>query len=166
MVRSLRAICRHGTVLQLHARSSSCSNKYEQEHTLKDSVVCSYAQADQNSWMFCPYSGYMLEFDAVRGVAHCPQTGYTKQLEDLEHIKLMSRTNMEDYRRQYQLEPLVKEDLLQKQGTRVRATVDEICPACGNRGLEFYTMQLRSADEGQTVFYECTKCGHKYSTNN
>jgi hypothetical protein len=31
--------------------------------------------------MFCPYSGYMLEFDSVRGVAHCPQTGYTKKLE-------------------------------------------------------------------------------------
>jgi hypothetical protein len=30
---------------------------------------------------------------------------------------------MEDYRRQYQLEPLVKEELLQKQQTRVRATV-------------------------------------------
>jgi hypothetical protein len=32
-------------------------------------------------WMFCPYSGYMLEFDPVRGVATCPQSGYTKKLE-------------------------------------------------------------------------------------
>lgn len=32
-------------------------------------------------WMFCPYSGFMLEFDPVRGVATCKQSGYTKKLE-------------------------------------------------------------------------------------
>ena len=48
---------------------------------------------------------------------------------------------------------------------RTRATVDEPCPKCGHQGLEFYTMQLRSADEGQTVFYECPECSYKYSTN-
>ena len=47
-----------------------------------------------------------------------------------------------------------------------RATVEEECPACGHMELEFYTMQMRSVDEGQTVFYECLKCGHKFSQNN
>lgn len=46
-----------------------------------------------------------------------------------------------------------------------RAVVNEECPKCKNPSMEYYTMQLRSADEGQTVFYECTKCSHKFSVN-
>ena len=37
--------------------------------------------------------------------------------------------------------------------------MDESCPKCGHPEMEFYTMQLRSADEGTTVFYECRSCG-------
>ena len=33
-------------------------------------------------------------------------------------------------------------------------------------GLNFYCMQLRSVDEGQTVFYECPQCGYTFSQNN
>jgi DNA-directed RNA polymerase I subunit RPA12 len=32
--------------------------------------------------------------------------------------------------------------------------------------MEFYTMQLRSVDEGSTVFYDCPKCGHTFRQNN
>ena len=46
------------------------------------------------------------------------------------------------------------------------ATIEEPCPKCGHPELYFYTMQLRSVDEGSTVFYECPKCSHKYSVNN
>ena len=52
-----------------------------------------------------------------------------------------------------------------KEQQRARATTREPCPKCAHPELQYYTMQLRSADEGQTVFYECSKCGHTFSTN-
>ncbi|OAL03839.1 DNA-directed RNA polymeras-like protein I subunit [Phaeosphaeriaceae sp. SRC1lsM3a] len=39
------------------------------------------------------------------------------------------------------------------------------CEKCGRPEVRYYTQQLRSADEGTTVFYEC-ECGHKWNTNN
>jgi DNA-directed RNA polymerase I subunit RPA12 len=46
------------------------------------------------------------------------------------------------------------------------AIIEEPCPKCDNPEMYFYTMQLRSVDEGQTVFYECPACNHKFSVNN
>ncbi len=46
------------------------------------------------------------------------------------------------------------------------ATIEETCPKCNHPELYFYTMQLRSVDEGSTVFYECPECNHKFSLNN
>ncbi|KAJ3413992.1 DNA-directed RNA polymerase I core subunit rpa12 [Chytridiales sp. JEL 0842] len=39
------------------------------------------------------------------------------------------------------------------------ATIKEKCPKCEAPEMVFHTAQLRSADEGQTVFYSCVKCG-------
>ncbi|XP_068232803.1 DNA-directed RNA polymerase I subunit RPA12 [Palaemon carinicauda] len=39
------------------------------------------------------------------------------------------------------------------------------CSKCGNMGMSYTTMQLRSADEGQTVFYICPNCRHREVEN-
>ncbi|KAF7845653.1 hypothetical protein BT93_L1416 [Corymbia citriodora subsp. variegata] len=46
------------------------------------------------------------------------------------------------------------------------ARIKETCEKCGKEEVRYYTLQLRSADEGSTVFYTCDGCGHKWNTNN
>ena len=42
------------------------------------------------------------------------------------------------------------------------ASIERTCPNCSNPEMLYHTKQLRSADEGTTVFYTCPKCGFKY----
>ena len=46
-----------------------------------------------------------------------------------------------------------------------RALVTEECQKCKHPKMFFWTQQLRSADEGQTIFYECPNCGNRLSLN-
>lgn len=48
----------------------------------------------------------------------------------------------------------------------MEATVKMTCDNCGNDEVTYYQKQIRSADEGTTVFYTCVTCGHKWNTNN
>ncbi|KAF2248727.1 DNA-directed RNA polymeras-like protein I subunit [Trematosphaeria pertusa] len=48
---------------------------------------------------------------------------------------------------------------------QTHAVINQTCEECGREEVRFYTQQLRSADEGTTVFYEC-ECGNKWNTNN
>ena len=39
------------------------------------------------------------------------------------------------------------------------------CPKCDSERMSYAAIQLRSADEGQTVFFTCVKCKFKESEN-
>ncbi|KAI1305810.1 DNA-directed RNA polymerase I subunit RPA12 [Halotydeus destructor] len=43
--------------------------------------------------------------------------------------------------------------------------VDRKCWKCGHDKMSYATLQTRSADEGQTVFYTCIKCGAQENEN-
>ncbi|KAF1984987.1 hypothetical protein K402DRAFT_335247 [Aulographum hederae CBS 113979] len=45
------------------------------------------------------------------------------------------------------------------------AWVQVTCEKCQREWVRFYTQQLRSADEGSTVFYTC-ECGNKWTQDN
>jgi len=44
--------------------------------------------------------------------------------------------------------------------------VEEKCDFCGNLEAYFHQFQARSADEGSTIMYECTKCHNRKVYNN
>lgn len=41
------------------------------------------------------------------------------------------------------------------------ASINITCSKCGRKEVKYSQVQLRSADEGSTIFYNC-ECGHKY----
>lgn len=57
------------------------------------------------------------------------------------------------------VQTLTREDVQQD------AVIERTCPRCDRKEMRWYTQQLRSADEGTTVFYHCV-CGYKESVNN
>ncbi|CAK8692370.1 unnamed protein product [Clavelina lepadiformis] len=38
-------------------------------------------------------------------------------------------------------------------------SIERICTRCGHNEMTYKTQQMRSADEGMSIFYYCTKCG-------
>lgn len=51
-----------------------------------------------------------------------------------------------------------RKNILKKEEEDEGPIVERICSKCGNDKMSYATLQLRSADEGQTVFYTCTNC--------
>ncbi|KAG4931155.1 hypothetical protein JHK84_048149 [Glycine max] len=43
--------------------------------------------------------------------------------------------------------------------------VSKKCEKCGHGEATYYTIQMRSADKGQTTFYTCTSYGHPSQEN-
>ncbi|KAL2006329.1 hypothetical protein VTN00DRAFT_9983 [Thermoascus crustaceus] len=48
---------------------------------------------------------------------------------------------------------------------KTEAIAQHTCAKCGRKEMFYTTVQLRSADEGSTVFYSCV-CGYKETANN
>ncbi|KAI1335459.1 hypothetical protein F5Y15DRAFT_419946 [Xylariaceae sp. FL0016] len=46
------------------------------------------------------------------------------------------------------------------------ALTNEQCVKCGGSEVRYSAVQLRSADEGSTIFYTCGTCGYKWNENN
>ncbi|KAL6697202.1 hypothetical protein J3F84DRAFT_346962 [Trichoderma pleuroticola] len=46
------------------------------------------------------------------------------------------------------------------------ATTEETCRKCGAKEVRYTALQLRSADEGTTLFYYCPECSERWNEGN
>ena len=118
-------------------------------------------------WPFCPNCHATLKVDGT-GAIHCDVCSYTSHLSDMETLPTTTTYSMDRPIPIWAKSDKEQEILRQHNTTSQhhRATIDEPCIKCGTREVGYYTVQLRSVDEGQTVFYECPKCQFTWSVNN
>ncbi|XP_077234545.1 uncharacterized protein LOC143876734 [Tasmannia lanceolata] len=123
------------------------------------------SSCNAHDFLFCSMCGTLLSLNSLKH-AICPLCGFKRDVKEIEGKETSYTITAEDIRRELNIEPFVQLGRIPAAADRVqRAVVNEACPQCHHPQLEYYTRQLRSADEGQTVFYECPKCKHKFSVN-
>ncbi len=96
---------------------------------------------------FCPKCGSM--FSNELGIKKCNQCSYSEKGK----LKLRISEIMET---QEQVEVISETD------EKMLPVVDAKCKKCGNKSSYFWTLQTRAADESETKFFKCTKCGNTW----
>ncbi|KAF5179850.1 Dna-directed rna polymerase subunit [Thalictrum thalictroides] len=128
--------------------------------------------AGQYSFLFCDLCGNLLSLKSPKH-AKCLLCGFKRSAKVCAGREIHYTVTAEDFRRELNtLEPFIELDGTMNVKIEMQKKVSNIlCTECKDSGrkdihYEYFEMQIRSADEGSTVFYECPECGHSYNTNN
>ncbi len=95
--------------------------------------------------MFCPKCGSILIPKEKRHVCSC---GYSTK--EKEEIKLKEKT------KEKKLVEVISKTI------ETDPKTSEECPKCENKEAYYWLVQTRAADEAETRFFKCTKCGYKW----
>lgn len=127
------------------------------------------------SLLFCTACGSLLDLPSNDDVITCTPCGTVQDARSTsvplttvyDNLSIVTRSHPSAFPSVLrQKRQLVSHVNRKDEETMEQATIKEKCPGCGNEEMNFHTLQLRSADEGTTVFYDCPKCGYKFSQNN
>ncbi|XVE94537.1 hypothetical protein REPUB_Repub02eG0017300 [Reevesia pubescens] len=117
-----------------------------------------YSQA--RDFMFCSLCGTMLSLVSSK-YAECPLCKSRISAKGILNREIGYTLTAEDIRRDLGISHLSE----QMETKESAALIKQTCKHCGNKELEYTTRQMRSADEGQTVFLSCPKCKATYQEN-
>ncbi|GBB95073.1 hypothetical protein RclHR1_02470017 [Rhizophagus clarus] len=112
--------------------------------------------------IFCHQCGTLM-INTGDDVLVCSACNAEKNAVEYDDIIIVTKSNPKSFPSKLRLRrsKIQQLDRYKEESARIK----EKCPKCGNDEMSYHTMQLRSADEGQTVFYHCPNCGYKFSIN-
>lgn len=116
-----------------------------------DMALTSTGSSFRSDLDFCPECGSVLPLPGAQDTVACARCGFPVSVRDFEG-KVVKTSVV--FHKVGTATPAWGEEGPEFQGP----VVDRRCSRCGHEGMAYHTRQMRSADEGQTVFYTCTNC--------
>ncbi|KAL7646827.1 UNVERIFIED_CONTAM: hypothetical protein RMT77_002083 [Armadillidium vulgare] len=115
---------------------------------------------------FCPECGSILKLEANSVSVKCLMCGHASSLKNIIGVQSsytieLTPASYYDYLKKNKKDQKKR----RKDESAGQMDKDRECGKCGHQGMSYTTMQLRSADEGQTVFYFCPKCKNREVEN-
>ncbi|AWP04971.1 putative DNA-directed RNA polymerase I subunit RPA12 isoform 2 [Scophthalmus maximus] len=111
----------------------------------------SYFGGDPN---FCPECGNILPVPGIQDTVRCPRCAFCIPITDFSGLEIHSTVIFNPV----ELSSVALED---KDFDLKGPVIDRRCSRCNKEGMVYHTRQMRSADEGQTVFFTCTNCRYQ-----
>ncbi|KAH3683017.1 hypothetical protein WICPIJ_006021 [Wickerhamomyces pijperi] len=105
------------------------------------------------SLIFCLDCGNLLDQFANHKSINCGSCNKEYLSKDFANLKVVTRSADDAFPSALKLKQSVVKTTLKTDELEEGATIKEKCPQCGNEEMQYHTLQLRSADEGATVFY-------------
>ncbi|EOA24945.1 hypothetical protein CARUB_v10018251mg [Capsella rubella] len=115
-------------------------------------------KAQESGFLFCGLCGTMLILKS-RKHAECPLCKTTRKAKDIIDKDIAYKVSAEDIRRELGISLFGEKQQEDEQLPKIK----KACEKCQHPELVYTTRQTRSADEGQTTYYTCPNCAHRFT---